>query len=269
MQQHREKMARENNRDFVPRLIVRSDGDVGRHRHLLEESAMVMVPLHEVPTTFKSGKSFRMDTLCSRTVVYDPDGPDFSDPPESCPHCSSEDTEVANIWWKGITWVYVYSIFHEQRDGRGAESWGPATRGQGEHAIAGFVEKVNAPQLMVLRSTIGDKVWEMSGRHGTLLDRDYDLVRNGKRRQPFYDLIPHDPTAETDEVKKVREALPDLGETIKQEFGQDQGKSAPTTASAPTTTAPAPATTSAAPPAAVEGEPQPAQAPRDDEPVKF
>lgn len=265
MQQHREKMTREGNQDFIPRFIVRNDGDVGRHRHLLEESAMVMVPLHEVPTTFKSGKSFRMDTLCSRTVVYAQDGPDFSDPPESCPHCISEDADVKNLWWKGITWVYVYSIFHEQRTGRNSDTWGPATRGQGEYAIAGFVEKINAPQLMVLRSTIGDKVWEMAGRYGTLLDRDYDLIRNGKRRQPFYDLVQHDPTVETDEVKKVRESLPDLGETIRQEFGQDKDKEK---------SAPVPAADSAAPPpaeasATVEGESPPAPAPSDDEPVKF
>lgn len=196
---------------FVRKLYLTMDGSIARYRHLTDAQDVFAHNFHEIQVQGRR-RSFTKDVVCLRRVAVDDEGePTPIDPVETCQYCNQK--EPLDMWWKGIGWVYVYRFF-TPGPVRPSDNAKPARRGE----VAGFVEEVSEPRLHVLKGLIAEQVFTMAGTYGTLVDRDYELHRNGKSGSQFYSLVPLDKEPPSDAVKATLATLPDLIETVFKEF---------------------------------------------------
>lgn len=236
-------------RDWVPKLYLKTDGDIAKFRFLTEARNIFAHNFHEIPVQGR-GRTFTKDVLCTRKVAANSETGEmeFVDQEDSCPYCKQEG-DASLMWWKGIAWVYVYGIFSRTKTN---ERQQPARRGAGEGEIHGFAEAINEPRLLILKGAIANMVESANQRYGTISDRNYEWERKGKAAAQFYELVGLDRTnppaevlefityqaeaIEGDQEGRVKvtitstDKLADLIETVTREFALEKP---PTVAAAP------------------------------------
>ncbi len=269
-------------RDYVPKLFLRTNGDIAKFRFMTDIADVISHNFHEVSVQGRS-RTFTKDVICGRKVALNKDTQelDFTGGVDECVYCNRQ--EPLQMWWKGVAWVYTYGIFSVAKTNDRQQ---PARRLEAH----GFAEVINEPRLLILKGLIADMVGSAGGRYGTLCDRNYELERKGKEAAQYYELVGLDrsPPPEnvlqyiTYEEKPIEgnedglvtvklaatDQLPDLLETVLKEFSLGTGTPevvAPVQSVAP---APAVAPPVAGPPVAV-GTPPQAPAPAPDTIVEF
>lgn len=192
--------------DGVRKMYLTADGAIARFRYLTDAPDIFAHNFHEVEVQ-GARRTFTKDVLCLRKVGAEGEP---TDPPEACEFCSRETPLAA--WWKGISWVWVYRM------------WAPTklsdryTKRAKHGEVLGYIEEVAEARLLILKRSISELTNTMFSTYGTLTDRDYNLVRNGRSGSQFYSLVPLDKSTAPAEVQAALKGLPDLTETVLTEF---------------------------------------------------
>jgi hypothetical protein len=191
----------------IRKLWLTGDGDVAKFRVLTEGNAMFSHVFHEVKVQ-STRKDFTKDVLCTRRLD---DDWNFIDPVESCPHCAAG----LYVKPKAVLWVYVEAIAHNSpaQDG----SWALGKRG----LLNVYIEQVNELRLWLLRDRMIDTVVKRYGESGSLVDRDWELERQGVtgKGPVTYTLIGKDAAPPSAACQKAIDELRPLEEVVVEEFG--------------------------------------------------
>lgn len=163
---------------------VAQDGEYCRIRFLTEGDSIVSDYFHKI----MQGKTFKGFTLCPSSVN------------KECDDC--EEGESPQLQF--LAHVFEYEHYYtEAGQNRKKTKVGNRTY---------YVEEVNEARLMRYAASHLDSIrlrWE---RNQTLLDRDFEWIRQGEKMDTRYLLEPLDPTKLSKDIKALIEDLEDLEE---------------------------------------------------------
>lgn len=194
--------------DYIEELWVKA-GESARIRFLTDGDEVITTFFHRVVTDKESGKV--RESYCTSSVGQD------------CQNCV--DQVPKSLRWH--VWVYVYYRLLSQPQ-EGCEIIEQAGRVM-------YKQPVN--KVMLLRRGVGkgqylaNKLQSLYQRYGTLLDRDYDWVRQGSTKDnTTYDLIPYDQANFTVAMKELPIPLTEVVRNYPFKPGKSSSAPAPTEA---------------------------------------
>ena len=209
LQERAKKMAEQyqGGGNYIRRLILKPD-EIARIRFLTDGGELYSDYFHTVKTV-KNDREFFRSEHCTRDAEGD------------CQYCYSEEKNVGFRSIQMYFWVYVHYILHKQQNpkresDKEAPLWKKVKRGE----FIYYKEDINQPQILQRgrgsQDAYVNKFAALMTSYSTLLDRDYDWMRQGATKDDTsYDLIAQNASEMAEELKKLREELPFMEEVAK------------------------------------------------------
>jgi len=198
------------------RELKLKDSEIARIRFITDGDDFYTDSFHSVPRKTPSGKDFSEDVLCTAQE-------------RECSFCESLEEALCKTKIKIFTWVYVYYILHRSE----VENSSIFERA----GLKFFKQDINDFKIIKTGEGwggyIANKFISYFNKYGTLLDRDYEWIRQGASLNTTYELLPEDPLKVAASITKAAASLPLLkdhvtgGETGLSDNSIETGESEP------------------------------------------
>jgi hypothetical protein len=172
------------------KYIFIADTESYLFRFMLDGDDIVSGYFHRVPVT-RGDKSWFQEVPCED---------------DECAYCSSADDDINKRTYKFLNWIWVYHIDHVEQDDDG--KWEEVEKKDGIF----YRETVGAPRLLKQGYFFSKVITALYGKYGTLLDRDYECIRQGEGLKTNYSVFPEDKKAMSKKIKSAIDKLDDLEE---------------------------------------------------------
>jgi len=188
-------------RPFIPKVMLRDDGEFCRFRFLTEHDEIFWERFHKLG----QGSDFRGYTVCLNSALD-----------QDCERCEKDEKPPTTLF---LAWVYEFSHFYPPTSEAKTALKKMKERDKDivikktKIGSASFFEvEVNEPMLMQYSTFFRGPIKARAEHHGTLLDRPFEWIRNGERRkqQLSYVLEGLDKEKMPEELKELMASLPDL-----------------------------------------------------------
>lgn len=188
-------------RPFIPKVMLRDDGEFCRLRFLTEHDEIFWERFHRL----MDGRNFRGFKVCLNSALD-----------QDCELCESDERSPTTLF---LAWVYEFSHFYpptseaktalKKMRERDKDTVIKKTK-VGDNSF--FEVEVNEVMLMQYSTFFRGPIKARAKHHGTLLDRPFEWIRSGERgtQQPSYVLEALDEEKMSKEVKELMASLPDL-----------------------------------------------------------
>lgn len=210
LKQRSEEIQKAREARRVSNFELKLKADEIAHLRILSDAPDIKSGLfHGIPRTTAKGSIFTDSIFCTM-------------PEAECQYCLSEDPDIRSRKVKLYIWVYVYYILHKKA---------PANVEVEEVKRAGlkfFKENINAVRYIRTGegwgSYISNKFIQLYQKYGTLLDRDYEWIRQGETMaNTVYDLLQDDASPISPEIQEVMSKLPPLEKLVRGEPVEIEG----------------------------------------------
>ena len=189
-------------RPFIPKVMLRDDGEFCRFRFLTEHDEIFWERFHSIG----QGKNYRGEKVCLNSALD-----------QDCELCESGDNNSPKTQF--LAWVYEFVHFYPPTSEAKAALRKMKDRSKdivisktkvGDKPF--FEVEVNEPMLMQYSTFFRGPIKARAERHGTLLDGPFEWIRAGERgtQQPSYVLEALDKEKMSKELKELMASLPDL-----------------------------------------------------------
>ncbi len=188
-------------RPFIPKVMLRDDGEFCRFRFLTEHDEIFWERFHKLG----QGSDFRGYTVCLNSALD-----------QDCECCEKDEKPPTTLF---LAWVYEFSHFYPPTSEAKTALKKMKERDKDisikktKIGSALFFEvEVNEPMLMQYSTFFRGPIKTRAEHHGTLLDRPFEWIRNGERgeQQLSYVLEGLDKEKMPKELKELMASLPDL-----------------------------------------------------------
>jgi len=157
-------------------------------RFMADEDGVVNGYFHRVPME-QNDRSWTQDVPCLG---------------DDCPYCKSEDTKISKKSYKFLTWAWVYYRLHTKADEEG--KWEPVEKDEATF----YKEPIDKPMILKQGYYFSRLLTAIYAKYGTLVDRDYECIRNGTGLDTSYSLFPEDKKPVSKKIKAAIKELEDL-----------------------------------------------------------
>ena len=173
---------------YIRHIRLRDDGEFCRLWFLTEGDEIFLESFHNIDNP-GSGPKW-LSKICVNSAFG-----------QACEYCEEGSARTEFLAW-------TYELLHFYPDKPDNVETKKATIGSGRM----YVEEVNEIRLMRASIMHRGSIKTRMERHGTLLDRPFDWIRDGKKgsKRPSYTLEALDVEKMTKELRELMETLPDL-----------------------------------------------------------
>jgi hypothetical protein len=157
-------------------------------RFMIDEDGITNGYFHRVPME-QNDRSWTQDVPCLG---------------DGCPYCASDDSKISKRSYKFLTWIWVYYRLHTKADEEG--KWEPVEKDDGTF----YKESLEKPMILKQGYYFSRLLTAIYAKYGTLIDRDYECIRNGTGLDTSYSLFPEDKRPMSKKVKAATKELEDI-----------------------------------------------------------
>ncbi len=188
-------------RPFIPKVMLRDDGEFCRFRFLTEHDEIFWERFHKLG----QGSDFRGYMVCLNSALD-----------QDCERCEKDEKPPTTLF---LAWVYEFSHFYPPTSEAKTALKKMKERNKDTSikktkigSTPFFEVEVNEPMLMQYSTFFRGPIKTRAEHHGTLLDRPFEWIRNGERgeQQLSYVLEGLDKEKMPKELKELMASLPDL-----------------------------------------------------------
>jgi hypothetical protein len=180
-----------------------NEGDQARIRILTDTEDIIKAGIHELTEQTPKGMRYPKK-YCTREESG------------NCEYCKNNDIPKQTLFF----FVYVYEIMHKRQNPMLEKDSNAAIWSQVKHGgVVYYKEEVNG--VRVLRTKKGKNAYieaffiNFADEYGTWCDRDYKWARTGASKEDTaYSLTPKDPSKMTQEIKDIKDNLPNLADYV-------------------------------------------------------
>jgi len=203
IQEESSKIREYQSKDSIRSVFLKNSKDVAIFRFLTDGDSLISAQFHTVEETTSNGKTIWAKYYC----------PEQDGVPCKWHAAGNPTSELLYLWvyWKCTLHTTQNPALDTNPD---AKSWPRGTF----NGMPMYKEELNIPAIY--RTSVGKSgIYKRTlinyyNKYGSFLDRDYELLREGKNKETLYMLSPRDPTAMDPTIKELISTLPDLEKVV-------------------------------------------------------